>query len=141
MRKAMKVSLIEAGLPNMWPNNVEYISKNIYDAQLYNLTKLKDQPGNHIEGVEVRELDKTHVAFDPAAGSTFGLFALVPLRPGAVIGDYAGLVKRRVAGDCSRYLFQLTRGESNTELDIDALEVGNETRMINDFHGVSLQPN
>ena len=62
------------------------------------------------------------------------------LLPGAVIGDYAGLVKRRVAGDCSRYLFQLTRGESNTELDIDALEVGNETRMINDFHGVSAVP-
>ena len=62
------MSLIAAGLPNMWPNNVEYISKNIYDAQLYNLTKLKDQPGNHIEGVEVRELDKTHVAFDTAAG-------------------------------------------------------------------------
>ena len=82
------MSLIEAGLPNMWPNNVEYISKNIYDAQLYNLTKLKDQPGNHIEGVEVRELDKTHVAFDTAAGmytaclslrSRFSRSAVTPL--------------------------------------------------------------
>lgn len=150
LKKALKVSEmhtkgIEApadarGLPRLWPDNVEYVSNNLADAEMWRLCKISKAP-TLIPNVEIKAVGEQHVCYQKGR-ECFGLYATNNLRSGTVIGNYAGLVKRRLPDDSSQYLLSfLSEEESGIKLDIDAESFGNETRFINDFHGIASAPN
>ena len=76
-------------------------------------------------------------------GEARGLFARCAIPAGTWIGDFAGLVKTQRPGDSSRYLLEIWRDPDvpDMRLDVDAQLYGNETRFINDYHGVADAPN
>jgi len=71
-----------------------------------------------------------------------GLFAAVPLQKGETISNYVGLVSKvsKKLFNPSKYVISMYE-ENGIMLDIDAERIGNETRFLNDYHGIIEEPN
>lgn len=155
-------------IPSNWPTDVKYTTRNIYSkgipshvltqitgkatAILANSnTKVPAQTAKYVAnvaGVKIKIVtEKSH----PACGQR-GLFAAKKLKPGSHVLDYMGFVHTdKESNSNSDYDIALGRyeleadGSSDTkkyvEIAIDAMSVGNEARMVNDYRGIATKPN
>lgn len=155
-------------LPSNWPLNVQYTTKNIYSknipsevlvkitgktsaVQANSNPKVPPQTAKHVAnvgGVRIKAIsEKSH----PACGQ-YGLFAAKKLKPGSHVLDYMGFVHTdKESNSTSDYditldTFRLVEGCKEGEvlymgIAIDAMSVGNEARMVNDYRGIASKPN
>jgi SET domain-containing protein len=131
--------------PGGWPEDLRYITRNIYSKQL-NATELEKigvdkncQPQPPAQKpsklVKIRQInDPNH----PAHGQN-GLFAATKLQPKMHIIDYLGYVHPdRESDPSSDYDLKL---DKETGVGVDAQRVGTEARMVNDYRGIMNRPN
>jgi hypothetical protein len=115
--------------PTGWPDTARYLSAPLttYGEQATFL----DNPVAHNEDrVIICPLPTGH-----PAGAGYGVFCRQPFRAGEIVAEYTGelSLERRPT---SPYVLK-----HSNHLYIDAAEYGNCTRYINDYSGVSAQPN
>ena len=119
--------------PQNWPDTINYTNKTI-------LNNNKEYPEhNYLEGVIIKEItNPNHKLF-----GEYGLFARRQWEKYEIIGEYCGLLsKYNEIDEKTRYLAQLYIDESPEDtLYIDANQYGNETRFINDYRNIALEPN
>ncbi|KAF1848291.1 uncharacterized protein K460DRAFT_353292 [Cucurbitaria berberidis CBS 394.84] len=137
------------GLPKAWPGNIIYLHAPSYSKKL-NAVKIKalvlskselppdaqvyktSSPSTNVKITPIT--DFVH----PAHGQN-GLFANQHLPPDAFILPYLGYVHDQTDTDeTSDYDLSLDR---ELGIGVDATKMGNESRFINDFRGVSTAPN
>jgi hypothetical protein len=140
-----KSTVPSQGLPKAWPENVTYLSSPVYSKSIERsllcvekaskeaseLTVISPKAQAPCQLVRIKPISNLP---HPANGQ-FGLFATQNLLPGTFIIVYLGYVHDLVDTDpTSDYDLRL-----NSELGIavDASRMGNETRFINDYRGVS----
>lgn len=152
-------------VPTNWPANIRYTTRNIYSkeiapAVLEQITgqstaalananpRVPAQTAKYVAnvaGVKIKKIgDKTHPAYNQC-----GLFAAKRLKPGSHVLDYMGLVhtgeESNVLSDydiaLGRYKVDSVGEEVFVEIGIDAMTVGNEARMVNDYRGIGTKPN
>jgi hypothetical protein len=144
---------MDQSLPLNWPEYVRYIGNDlIYSPTLQsahqqhhdalaieislNFVKKSCQNLHKTTPNPLVEIQKITSQEHPAFGE-YGLFATQDLYPNQHIGDYVGVVSNSTnESKTSHYI--LGFGQVNGEiLSIDAELMGNETRMINDYRGIS----
>ena len=135
--------------PKEWPQNIPYLrapvySKKISTAALNTLTLPKtDLPPTHqlhsttSPSTNVR-ITKITAPSHPANGQ-YGLFANQNLPPNSFILCYIGYVHDKAdTNESSDYDLSLDR---ELGIGVDASNMGNEARFINDYRGVADAPN
>lgn len=153
-------------VPTNWPANIRYTTRNIYSkeivpAVLEQITgqttaalananpRVPAQTAKYVAnvaGVKIKKIgDKTHPAYNQC-----GLFAAKRLKPGSHVLDYMGIVHTGEESNAlsdydialGRYKVVDSVGEKVfVEIGIDAMTVGNEARMVNDYRGIGTKPN
>ncbi|KAL0477450.1 SET1 [Acrasis kona] len=121
-----------------WPTNVQYKASYTWDSRIPEEVRKKYCPtqSSVAENVNKFVIKRIQNKDHPANGQ-FGLFANKTIPPQTHIVDYVG--KIFLDDDCdddSQYLMRYADG-----LICDASKIGNEARMVNDFHGVAESPN
>ena len=134
--------------PAGWPGDVLFCSfplqHGVGAAVLKRLCALSEC----MAGVEIRKVGAGHLL----AGTHFdlGLYATRDFRRGATLGQYAGLIQ---SADKHRRWRRDAEGHFDIDLDtadglssaqglvLDAKHVGNEARIINDYHGIAAARN
>ncbi|RDL36576.1 SET-containing protein [Venustampulla echinocandica] len=147
--------------PKNWPQNIRYITAPVYQhtltpEQLASVRTRKKETTNSIPAsvsigpcsiVKITPIsDPSH----PAAGQC-GLFTASNLKPGTFILQYLGKIHASPASPSlpnltshvdphagSDYDLSLDRDQG---LGIDANELGNEARFVNDYRGIAEKPN
>ena len=130
--------------PSQWPPSVQFITSPRYHRSvpastrtlLTNGTSLPP-PGRAVNPpVRIRLVTG---AGHPACGQ-YGLFAhkKIPLRSHII--DYIGEVHCQERRD-SDYDLSLYRSQDGVSVGIDARDMGNEARFINDYRGIQDKPN
>jgi SET domain-containing protein len=123
----------------MWPENVVYTNKLVWDEKLKN----KNIVPKECEYINLKEADKHKGLYsvkrimDPShpAFKQYGLFAKKKIPKSAWIIDYFGYVTLEYS-KTSDYVLKYI-----DDLSIDAEKMGNEARMVNDFRGIRERPN
>lgn len=138
-----------SGLPKNWPSQLPYLRLPCYSKNLTN-----DVVGTLVlpkAGLPTGEQARTAVAphtnvkitpisnaSHPANGQ-YGLFATQSMSPDSFVLPYLGYVHSRAETDeSSDYDLSLDREHG---IGVDASQMGNEARFINDYRGVSKGPN
>ena len=148
-------------LPKGWPVNDRYSPKYLWspsiskptiefmtqtplssssEASLFPSTCHQNSTRKPSPKVKIKKiLDKGHPAF-----GQHGLFAAETLHAESFILDYVGqVVLDSQASQTSDYTMSFIKGLAGNiqDLAIDAEKVGNEARFINDYRGISQEPN
>jgi hypothetical protein len=145
-RKGVSNFLVPSqSLPKAWPESVTYLSSPVYSKNverrlLYvekgskeasELTVISAKAQTPCQLVRIKPISNPS---HPANGQC-GLFATQNLLPGAFIIAYLGYVHDSTDTDpASDYDLRLN---AELEIAVDASRMGNETRFINDYRGVS----
>lgn len=129
--------------PHGWPDNVNYITRNIYSKGLSadDLATLGVKKGQQTIAQKPCPLVKIKKVVDPnhPAYGQNGLFAAAKLKPNSHIVDYLGYVHTQQESDeSSDYDILLDRFRG---IGIDAQKFGTEARMVNDYRGIGDKPN
>jgi len=136
-----------------WPDGVRYLRTLAYSADIAHEMKEFIQgspqsgsstvlvdPAQHPSVVVIRKISD---AWHPANGQR-GLFAKAKINRNTFILDYFGEVHVDDRGD-SDYDLSLCRKQFsegvNFSVGIDAAQMGNEARFINDYRGIKGRPN
>lgn len=127
--------------PRAWPATITFITAPRYHSSvppstrsvLTNNAALSHSGVNHLVRIKLI-IDTRH----PACGQR-GLFAHKKIPPGSHIIDYVGEVHCEERPD-SDYDLSLYRRDG-VNVGIDAQEMGNESRFINDYRGIKDRPN
>lgn len=141
--------------PSGWPGHVLFCSFPLQHGLDPRLLKRMCSLSECMRGVEIRQVPEGHVL----AGTRYslGLYATRDFKRGVTLGQYAGCIQsdiqcswRKVAGQQAR----VSEGRYDIDLDttdglnsaqrglsLDALHVGNESRLINDFRGIATENN
>ena len=114
--------------PKNWLSNLHY--KNFLD---YTGVKISKKP--FIEGVEIRRINN----ISHPVNNHFGLYATKEWEPIEIVGQYTGELKTGDVG--GRYVASITPYTTHSLYHIDAENIGNEMRFINDYRGISSEPN
>jgi hypothetical protein len=125
--------------PKNWPKTLVYLTQmkwsNDVPPELKNkyFNPSPSQPSRPSHFTKILKIENpSHPAFGQC-----GLFAAKTIPPETHICDYLGFVTTdEKASETSNYLMRLAPG-----LLCDGEQMGNEARMINDFHGVADSPN
>lgn len=115
------------GPPDEWPGDVPFVSSAVTED-----FPRSDWPQRRAESVIVRRIENED---HPCCGR-YGAFARHDLSADTVLMAYAGKLRARKASK-SLYIASI----NETELDVDAETCGNESRYLNHFEGIALQPN
>eukprot|EP01112_Ceratiomyxa_fruticulosa_P017805 TRINITY_DN5615_c0_g2_i1.p1 TRINITY_DN5615_c0_g2~~TRINITY_DN5615_c0_g2_i1.p1 ORF type:complete len:192 (-),score=48.87 TRINITY_DN5615_c0_g2_i1:84-659(-) len=126
--------------PKHWPASVAYLDHYVFKHKEHLPLPKKEKrvcvvraPPSH--WVIIQKIDKP----DHPAFQQYGLFASKTIPPSTHICDYFGLViSEEESSATSSYLNQFSYIPL---LLCDAEKMGNESRMINDFHGIAKNPN
>jgi hypothetical protein len=138
-----------APLPPGWPDDVLFCSFPLQRGIEQSLVKSYCTGSERMRGVEIREVTSTHPCGGRKNGHfNRGLFATTAFKPGDVLGTYAGSIQSAGGDGGSRgqrgqYAITLdtSRGFGRpVALELDARDVGNESRFINDYRGTSADP-
>ncbi|KAG9005853.1 hypothetical protein FRB94_003924 [Tulasnella sp. JGI-2019a] len=142
--------------PSGWPMDVTYITSQNYAAEFQ--FKLKQRVGGIEGGKAMTEGSKSSwVSIEVISSSSHpangqkGLFATRKIPPKTHILDYLGEVHADDRDD-SDYDLSLLRlstseaislgvGDEPISIGVDAQDMGNEARFINDYRGVAESPN
>jgi len=135
--------------PHGWPREVLFCSLPLQEGFQANQRLLKTycRLSECMAGVAIKQVDPGH----PLSGTSHdrGLFATSNVRRGATLGSYAGVIRN--AGTPRMYCD--TEGAYDIHLDtsclpcysgdlvLDAKEVGNESRFINDYRNIAAARN
>ena len=111
-------------LPEFWPDGVVYTHTLVLNPELHCvlLDQCVPQP---LPKVVIQKLPSDHPALCASSGSLHGLYASCRIHAGSVIGDYAGVVKKRQSAatgfsdNLSAYSVPF-KMSGNSEYDIDA---------------------
>ena len=145
-------SLVPRKVPDGWPAEVRFCSFPVEcgASPLIDqvLLKRKCALSQCMEGVEIRTLPADHPSCTLAQYNR-GLFATQVFKRGHCLGQYAGCIQsprtsRTVRPTMGQYAIHLDLAEGlsySLELELDAKDIGNEARFINDFRGVAARPN
>lgn len=130
--------------PTHWPRGLRYIAEQYYHTSVPIPLQTFLRPNSNRSGigadhssslVVIRPIkDPNHPAFGQC-----GLFAAKKIPPKAHILDYLGEVHCDDRPD-SDYDLSLYRAQ-DVSVGVDASQMGNEGRFINDFRGVQARPN
>ena len=144
----LKVPLLP---PAGWQGEVLFCSLPLQEGTLYQanqrLLKTYCRLSERMAGVEIRRVDANH----PLSGSRHdhGLYATLAFKRGACLGSYAGVIRNASKPRAP----QNSEGAYDIHLDtsclpcysgdivLDAKEVGNESRFINDYRGIAAARN
>lgn len=127
--------------PTNWPEDIVYLTKPVYGKsvqvdklQAADATLPVHQTTNS-SNIQILSIsDKPH----PAYGQK-GLFASHTLKPDTFICFYLGFVHGAAETDpASNFDLSLDRG---LQISVDATQMGNEARFINDYRGIREGPN
>ncbi|KAG6332709.1 hypothetical protein ID866_6379 [Astraeus odoratus] len=140
--------------PALWPSDILFITSPCYHPSVSGNTRSflangsghaghPNSPGASTSAngtvnpfVRIRYIsDASH----PARGQ-YGLFAVRKIHPKTHIIDYIGEVHCQERPD-SDYDLSLYRSQDGVNVGVDANEMGNEARFINDYRGVRSKPN
>lgn len=141
--------------PQSWPANMPYLSTMHLDSSLNTDQQALFHPvnllgteayivssqcvfspnTNHLVTIEAIKTP-LHPAFPQS-----GLFAARQLAPGTHILDYTGLLHSCPLVTCSTSDYDLAFLDRDSSLAIDGANMGNESRFINDYHGIRDGPN
>jgi hypothetical protein len=131
--------------PSQWPPSVQFITSPRYHNSvpastrtlLTNCATLP--PPTHTVNIPLVRIKFVTDPGHPACGQ-YGLFAhkKIPLRSHII--DYIGQVHCQERPD-SDYDLSLYRSRDGVSVGIDARDMGNESRFINDYRGIQDKPN
>lgn len=140
-------------IPGEWPDNVEYIHHPMYSSavdQQTIATLHKPKPENakwvklgreaHTSPNPQVRIEEIQLSGHPANGQ-YGLFAVRDIAPSTFVILYNGKIHSNDKEDTnpdSSYDLSIDR---ELGLSIDANEMGNEARFINDYRGIGDAPN
>lgn len=111
-----------------WDNNIIYSNKSLETENL----KFKNH--KNLIGIFVKEItDCNHILYKQR-----GLYTNRYWKKFEVIGNYTGILTKN---DSGRYLANLYRTDDDSELGIDAENIGNELRYINHYKNIQDEPN
>ena len=112
-----------------WDNNITYSNKSLETEDL------KFKNNKKLIGVFVKEIiDYNHILYTQR-----GLFTNRYWKKFEVMGNYTGILTKKNNG---KYLANLYRSEDDeSELGIDAENIGNELRYINHYKNIQDKPN
>jgi hypothetical protein len=131
-----------SGVPKHWPAGISYLTKPVYskalsnsDIGVLNLKTASAEVRSSTDGpcplVQITSI----TAQDHPANGQFGLFATQHLLAGSLVLFYLGFVHSEVEADVtSDYDLSLDR---ELGVGVDATNMGNEARFINDYRGVN----
>lgn len=132
-------------LPTHWPPNVTYLYVPSYSSSLP-VNVQAEIRGNTSKPSLPRSAPSSYVSIrritlptHPALGQ-YGLFAAKTIPPNTFICDYLGQVHCEERAD-SDYDLSLIRLSDTISVGIDASEMGNEGRFVNDYRGITDKPN
>ena len=137
-------------LPAGWPGDVLFCSFPLQRGVDQSLLKRFCDGSERMRGVEIRIVPSTHPCGGPReVAHNRGLYATSAFKAGDAMGEYAGCIQSPDEGASSRgqhgqYAIALDTSKGfgrPVSLELDARNVGNETRFINDYRGVAPQPN
>jgi len=141
-------------LPDHWPPNVGYTPFLLWSSGDRETISVGDRIRLQVTciaplpSVRIQVLPGDHPCAD-AGERSYGLYAHRDLEVGLVVGEYTGIVTLRDderAFD-SHYILAVDVPQADgakrttVPLDIDAEHFGNETRFLNDYHGLADSPN
>lgn len=122
-------------IPLNWPKDIRYVNSclNYLDENPpYAAIAIK------YKKIEIQKLPNNHPAYC-VEKQTWGLFCRKTIEANMILGEYAGICKTKKEyqhDNSSAYILYHGGG-----LYIDAKKAGNELRFINDYRGVSPEPN
>ncbi|KAJ7225859.1 SET domain protein [Mycena pura] len=130
--------------PPNWPSNVHYISACSYHSSVSARTRTLLAQGSQTAAASLSNkpcrvlIRRISESGHPAAGQ-FGLFAAKKIPATRHIVDYVGEIHcdDRCESDYDLSLFR----NNEVSVGIDASDMGNEARFVNDYRGISDKPN
>ena len=136
-------------LPKGWPGEIRFCSMTMHEGYRVHQRFLKSmcRLSTLVSGVAIRQVDEDH----PLKTSAYnrGLFATKKFKRGHRLGSYAGVI--RSAGQASArqqadgaydiHLDTSKLGCWSRDLVLDAKDIGNECRFINDYRGIATECN
>jgi len=146
--------------PLNWPSSVRYIGRNVYTlpgpedtlSRVWLLQRLNERR-TPLPGLQIQILHPYHKLYDINQPDNRGLFANEVIEEGQWLGQYAGHARQMASTDGrSRFVMRMPSGfhawrqkmEGASTYDehvVDALHAGNELRFINDYRGITTEPN
>lgn len=124
------------GLPKNWPPEVEYLRYNKWDTKISFEMRKKLECSTYFNEVTIKKItDSKHKCY-----KQYGLFATRDFKEGVAIGNYTGLITPNIAKTSQLYSFEFYKDKTQ-EFILDAEQSGNEFRFINDYRGISSEPN
>jgi hypothetical protein len=137
---------MSASLPPKWPKEIQYLRAQRYHSSVPADIRAYVCPKSHEKGSSQRPNSFPPITIKsigadghPAKGQ-HGLFAIRKIPPRSHIIDYVGEVHcdDRPRSD---YDLSLYRAKEGANVGVDASQMGNEARFINDYRGVAARPN
>ncbi|KAH0838521.1 hypothetical protein J3R83DRAFT_6838 [Lanmaoa asiatica] len=133
--------------PPQWPSSIQFITSPRYHNSVpastrTMLTNGASTPPPKSPSRAVNPHVRIKLLTDPGhpACGQYGLFALKKVPARSHVIDYIGEVHCQERSD-SDYDLSLYRSQDGVNVGIDAGEMGNESRFINDYRGVQEKPN
>ena len=154
-------------IPSNWPQNVRYTNRNLgmFKLPITTIKHMQISADGLLTNVEIKRItSENHPTF-----GQMGLFAKCFIEKHIILGEYTGNVQLQNQHPNSAFTAQsmstvhsslLSKVDSNSQshgehykgilfedaeqnifVDIDAKEAGNEFRFVNDYRGVSTEPN
>lgn len=109
-------------IPTNWPNNITY-------SNIQSFMGFKNLRKDFIPGVKIEKInDPNSILYNQ-----FGLFSTIEFDKFDIIGQYTGKLVNEFQGGV--YV------ASSNKCCIDAINIGNELRFINDYRNISDNPN
>jgi len=118
--------------PVNWPAEVIYVSSYVTNDGKIRIPGYEGKSA--LSKIEIRYLPEGHRAYVNQASR--GVFCKKAITNGEIIGEYAGLLVSENKSKTSRFLLK-----HSADFSVDAEMYGNETRFINDYRGVTKEPN
>lgn len=130
-------------LPPHWPKHISYLFAPAYASSLPPHVLTQIRTGHPVPpsscGRSVAVVIRLIAAQDHPAVGQHGLFAARIIPPHTHICDYLGEV--HCEDRQSDYDLSLLRTQDGIHVGIDASQMGNEGRFVNDYRGVQARPN
>ncbi|KAL1521246.1 hypothetical protein AB1Y20_020917 [Prymnesium parvum] len=133
--------------PENWPAEIQYCNQLLWNEvpAEYQFLRMRVGDDGAVRRPKQLKIVKIKNRKHPCFGE-YGLFASENIDKGVVLLDYAGRISVVVGEESdvnrSSYLLNMfTDEEHSVYVDIDASQIGNEARFINDYHGTGQPAN